>query len=309
MVVPPNQEYIISAPQAGLINKLNVAIGDTVVKGQSLAQLNSPSLLALQQQYLKAISEKHVALAGYQRDKKLHQEGVISKRRWLETRSRYNGVASEENESKQLLEIAGMSEGAIKTLAKTRRLGSYLDVQSPIAGAVLERMVAAGERVDMLAPLYRIANLETLWLEINIPQEKLANIKVGDRVQIENTNIIAQISLLGQSVNQRNQTVLARAIIEGQQAVRAGQTVNVQVIHLAEESAYKVPDAAIAQREGVAYVFVKQPQGFKVVPVKTIGKQGNYSIITGDLAGDETLAIKGAVALKAMWMGLGGDEE
>ena len=54
VVIPPTQEYIVSASQAGLITKLNVAIGDKVKKGDVLAQLNSPDLLTLQREYLKA---------------------------------------------------------------------------------------------------------------------------------------------------------------------------------------------------------------------------------------------------------------
>jgi cobalt-zinc-cadmium efflux system membrane fusion protein len=56
VVIPPTQEYIVSAPQAGIIAKLNAAIGDKVVKGQILAQLNSSDLLTLQRNILKPIA-------------------------------------------------------------------------------------------------------------------------------------------------------------------------------------------------------------------------------------------------------------
>ena len=53
VVIPPTQEYIVSASQAGLITKLNAAIGDKVKKGEVLAQLNSPDLLTMQRNILK----------------------------------------------------------------------------------------------------------------------------------------------------------------------------------------------------------------------------------------------------------------
>ena len=105
-----------------------------------------------------------------------------------------------------------MTDSEIDRLGKTHQLSSQLNVHSPISGIVMERMAVAGERIDILAPLYRIANLDELWLEINIPHERIGSIKVGDQVLIENTPISAEITLLGQSVNPENQTILARAV-------------------------------------------------------------------------------------------------
>jgi len=311
VVIPPSQEYIVSAAQAGLISKLNVTIGDSVEKDQVLAHINSPELLSLQRQLLKAKSEKHLAWIGYQRDKKLLQEGVISDRRWQESRNRYSSFLAEANEARQLLEIAGMSAKDIKQLTSSRRLSSQLNIHSPIKGVVLERMVVAGERLDILAPLYRIANLEQLWLEINIPQERMNLIKIGDQVLIENTDITATISLLGQSVNSQNQTVLARATINGSHsALRAGQNVNSQIIQSSDKPTFTVPNVAIAQSEGKAYLFIRNSTGFAVSPIEIIGKQQKNSVITGndDLKANVEIAIRGAVALKANWLGLGGGE-
>ena len=309
VVIPSTQEYIVSASQAGLITKLNAAMGDNVKKGEVIAQLNSPELLSMQRLYLKAVSEMQLGSLSYKRDKKLLEDGVIAERRWQETSSQYNAFVSEVNEHKQLLEIAGMTASEIDHLRKTRQLSGQLNVHSPITGTVIERMAIAGERVDILAPLYRIANLKELWLEINIPHERIDSIKVGDQVLIENTPIHAVITLLGQSVNPENQTLLARATIKGNQsAVRAGQTVNAQIIQSSENAVFKVPNAAIAQNEGKSFIFIRNQDGFKVGSITVLGKQGEESVISGDLTGDEDIAIKGAVALKANWLGLGGAE-
>ncbi len=311
VVIPPSQEYIVSAAQAGLINKLNVTIGDSVEKGQILAHINSPKLLSLQRQFLKARSEKQLAWARYQRDQKLLQEGVISQRRWQESRSHYNTFLAEANEAKQLLEIAGMSTKSIKKLARSRRLSSLLNVHAPIKGVVLERLVVAGERLDILAPLFRIANLERLWLEINVPQERISNINLGDKVTIDNTDVTAKITLLGQSVNLTKQSILARAVINGSHAdLRAGQNVNAQIIQTSEQPTFIVPNVAIAQREGKAYLFIRMASGFKVTPISVIGKQNNSAVIIGNnaLKAGTEIAIRGAAALKATWLGLGENE-
>jgi membrane fusion protein, heavy metal efflux system len=309
VVIPPTQEYIVSASQAGLIIKLNAGLGDKVKKGEVLAQLNSPDLLSMQRLYLKAVSDMQLSSLSYQRDKNLLRDGVIAERRWQETRSQYNVSVSEVNEHKQLLEIAGMTSSEIDRLGKTHQLSGLLSVHALISGTVIDRLAVAGERIDILAPLYRIANLNELWLEINIPHERIGSIKVGDQVLVENTPISAEITLLGQSVNPENQTLLARAAIKvSQSAVRAGQTVNTQIIQASKNAAFKVPNAAIAQNEGKSYIFIRNQDGFKISPITVIGKQGEESVISGDLIGDEDIAIKGAVALKANWLGLGSAE-
>ncbi|MGR8953289.1 MAG: efflux RND transporter periplasmic adaptor subunit [Gammaproteobacteria bacterium] len=314
VVVPPALDYLVSSSQSGLITQLYASIGDTVKKGQVLAELNSPDLLTLQREYLKAENALQLGLLSYQRDKKLFEEGVIPERRWQETRSEYHAFASEANEHRQLLEIAGMTDAEIKQLKSSHRLSSRLKVLSPIAGTVMERMGVAGSRVDMLAPLYRIADLSELWLEINIPQERAAEVKIGDSVLVENVEqqngaAAAKISLLSQNVNPENQTVLARAVIDGKQStIRPGQRINIRIIQKTSRPVFEVPNVAIAQHENKAYLFVRSQTGFSVVPVTVIGKEGEISIIEGNLTGSEEIAVKGAVALKANWLGLGSDE-
>jgi len=309
VVIPPSHDYVVSASAAGVINQLQAAVGDRVKKGAVLARISSPDLLMLQQQYLKASSDLQLSQTTYNRDKKMLDEGVIAERRWQETRSQHSTFVSAAHEARQLLAIAGMSEADIQQLSKTRRLNSALTVTAPISGVVLERMATTGQRIDNLAPLYRIANLDELWLEINIPQERIGSIQVGDQVAVDNTDLNARISLLGQSVNPENQTLLARAIIKGATlSVRPGQKITVQIIQPVENTAFQVPNAAIAQNQGKTFIFIRNEQGFRVAPVTVIGKQESDSIITGDLQGDEDIAVNGAVALKANWLGLGSEE-
>lgn len=310
VAIPPTQEYIVSATQAGFIEKLDAAIGDKVVKGQVLAQLNSPDLLTLQQAYLKAENTLQLVSAIYRRDKKLLAEGVISDRRWQETSSQYHAAVSEADGQKQLLEISGMTASELDQLGKKHRLSRQLNVRAPIAGVVMERIAVAGTHVDMMAPLYRIANLDELWLEIAIPQERIAGIKIGDRVMVENTAVNAKITLLGQSVNPENQTILARAVVVAKDTatLRAGQRLNTRIIQASDKATFKVPNGAIAQNEGKAFIFIRNQQGFSVTPITVVGKQDNESVISGELSGDEEIAVQGAVALKANWLGLGSGE-
>ena len=112
-----------------------------------------------------------------------------------------------------MLQLAGLTAADVKQLDSTGRLVSQISIRSPITGRVIERMAVSGTHVDPMSPLYRVANLDELWLEINIPQDYIDDIKIGDKVQVENTLVEAEIKVLGQSVNPENQTILSRAVI------------------------------------------------------------------------------------------------
>lgn len=306
VVIPPDQDYIISSAQAGVISKLNVAIGDRVTRGQVLAVVNSPGFLALQRQYLRALSEQQLAESIYRRDEKLLAEGVISNRRFEQTRTNYVIANSNANEAAQLLQLAGMSDAALKQLASRHRLSNTLTIRSPVNAVVLEKMVVVGMGINAQSPLYHIADIDRLWLDINIPQEHIGAIGIGDLVRIMNTSVTGKISLIGHIVNAQNQTVPTRAVIaNSQDQVRPGQSINTLIVKTLDRPAYQVSNEAISQRNGRSYLFIRNESGFLARPIRIVGLENGVSFIRGALTGNETIAIRGAIALKATWLGLG----
>ena len=307
--LPPMNEYIVSASQAGLINRVEVAMGMKIAKGQVLAQLQSPSLLGLQRDVLDAVTGYDLARAKLNRDTTLLNEGIIARMRFQETQSDYERYATALKEAEQVLAAAGVSAIDLNTLKQTRTLNSYMNVRSPIDGVVLERMVTAGQRVDVLAPLFRIGKLDELWLEIDMPQERMNEVRMGDRVRIENTNGTARITQIGQSVNPGSQSALVRGIIEGKlPSIRPGQNVNVQISHASTDRLFRLPIAALVNQEGKAYVFVRVPGGFAARPVAVASTEERNVVIHEGLRDGEQVAVQGVAALKASWTGIGSDE-
>ncbi len=304
--IPPANEYLVSTSQAGLVNHIAVAIGDEVTIGQPLATIKSPDLLALQRHHLKSVNDLRLARTEYRRDQKLYKEGVIADRRWIQTKTSYQVYQSHFNETRQLLEIAGIAEADIAALEKTHRMSGQLNIVSPIAGVVLQRMVSAGERIDALGALFRIANLQELWLDISIPQQRIDLVHIGDKVVIEGMDVSAKVFLMGKSVDEQNQTVLVRAVVEsGKENIRLGQSINARISQTSANPVYKVSNSALAQFRDKTYLFVRNAKGFKVQPVKVLGREEQESIITGEIADNSEIAIRGAVALKANFLGLG----
>lgn len=307
--LPPQNEYIVSAAQAGLVRRVEVALGVTIRRGQTLAQIQSPGLLVLQKDVLDAATNYNLAKAKLDRDATLLEEGIIAKMRFQETQSDYERYATSLREAEQTLAAAGAGAADIEALKKTRRLDSLMNVASPIDGVILERMATAGQRVDLLAPLFRVGRLDELWLEIDMPQERLPELRLGDAVRIENTPYTARIAHIGQSVSPGSQSALVRGVIDGRPAdIRPGQNVNVQISHASTDRLFRLPLAALANQEGKTYVFVRATGGFEARPVAVASTEERHVAIHEGLQGGEEVVTQGVAALKAAWTGIGGDE-
>jgi len=307
--LPPQNEYIVSAAQAGLVSRVDAALGVKIVKGQVLARIQSPSLLTLQRGVLDAVTGFNLAKAKLNRDTTLLEEGIIARMRFQETESDYERYATGLKEAEQILAAAGVSEAGIETLKKTRTLDSFMNVVAPIDGVILERLATAGQRVDLLAPLFRVGKLDELWLEIDMPQERLKELRLGDRVLLENTPYTARITAIGQSVSAGSQSALVRGVIEGRPAdIRPGQNVNVQISHASTDHLLRLPIAALVNHEGKTYVFVRANGGFAAKPVAVASTEERHVVIHEGLQGDEQVVTQGVAALKASWTGIGSDE-
>lgn len=304
VAVPNRQMRVVSAPQGGILSSLLVAEGERVTAGQVLAELRSPELVDTQGQYLESVTRLDLADSELKRDQQLHKEGVIAERRLLESQAKQRELATQVEQRRQLLALAGLSAADIDTLTRTQALGSTLPVRSPIAGVVLEQMVSTGQAVAAAEPLYRIAELNPLWVEIHVPVDRVEALQVGGRVLLPGIDGEGTIITIGRMVHPEDQGVLVRAeVSQGTERLRPGQFVEVQLSRAAGESGWRVPAAAVVRNAGAAYLFVAREGGFAALPVTVLAEEERSAVVTGDLGAEDQVAVSGVVALKAAWLG------
>lgn len=309
IVVPPQHEFLVSAPQAGLISRVDVALGTNVRAGQVLAELQSPSWVGQQRELLDAVTEFDLADRQLQRDQTLLDEGIIAKMRWQETKSRYDIAQTKLRQAEQVLTLSGMSEQRLHQLEQTRRLSESLELRSPIDGVLLERMAVAGQRVDILTPLFKVASLRELWLEIDMPQERVHEIRIGDRVTLDSPRIKARITQVSRNISPTSQSVLVRSVIEGRsQGVMPGQNVTVTIAHASTDNIVRLPISALVNHEGKQYMFVRVPAGFEARKVAVASVEARDVIVHEGLQPGECVVIQGTAALKASWLGIGEEQ-
>jgi cobalt-zinc-cadmium efflux system membrane fusion protein len=304
VAIPPQQARIVAAPRGGLVTALDAAVGDEVQAGQVLAHIESPELVGLQRELLQASTQLRLAETELKRDQQLFKEGIIAERRYLETRSRHDEAAALVEERRQVLQLAGVAPEEVAALERSRTMTSTLEVRSPIAGVVVETQAALGERVSDSQPLYRVAQMEPLWLEINAPLNRLKGIQPGGAVEIPCERGEARVALVGRNVDPTNQTVMVRAEVkDSSPCLRPGQFVEVRLRLSSTKREFRVPSGAVTRIGDTTLVFVHEAAGFFSVPVEVSAREGEFSVVTGELSAGEEVATSGIAALKAAWSG------
>ena len=316
IVVPVDQARIISAPQSGLIDQMLVATGQRVKQGQALAHLSSPDLVALQRDHLQALSQQRLSQNSLNRDAELYKDGIIAERRYLTSESNHAEVSALLAERRQALKLSGMSPQAIKSLETNGSYTNGITLSAPIDGIVLEQMITAGQRVDSAMPIYRIAKLSPLWLEIHAPTQALSNIQLGMKVRVLNSEASGKVIAIVPNINKLDQTALVRVLISsGTASLAPGQLVEAEIAQpiTHQSNSFSVAKSTIVQindgkNANQTLVFIQTKDGFEARKIKVLNNAGTQAFVTGDFAGNERVVTSGTAALKAKLQGIGGGE-
>jgi RND family efflux transporter MFP subunit len=307
VVIPATQLRVISAPLAGLVEAVLVATNQGVRRGQVVARMASPGLADVQHTYLQASAQHQLAVSAAARDEKLFEEGIIAQSRLETARSRQQEVAADLAERTQALKAAGMSADAITRLRGGRAVGTGIDLVAPTDGMVLEQMAVPGQRLEAAAPLLKIAKLEPLWLEIQVPVDRVGAVAIDSLVRVPALEVSGRVIAIGRAVAGSTQTLAVRAEIrKGAERLRAGQLVEAVLAGAGGSGVWSVPAGAIARNNGRALVYVEAPGGFVAQPVQVVEEAGGAVLVAAPFKGGERVAVKGVATLKAIEAGIGG---
>ncbi len=308
VVIPGNQLFTVSTPLAAMVEQTLVGVGDSVSKGQVLATLQSPALAEAQRGLLQAYTQSQLAKENLLRDEQLWKDGIISESRLRATQSQQREANAATSERKQALKLSGMTDAAIEHLQSGNNLSSVLSLTSPIEGVILEKTASAGQRLEAAIPLFKVAKLEPLALEIQIPLASARYLKVGSAVTIPAFGAKGKLNAIGSSLSGGNQTILVRALInEGAANLRPGQFVEATIAtQNSSSSQWNIPNSALSRLDNKIVVFVKTQNGFRTEEIFVVHEGAQNSVVSGTFKGDEQIADQGISALKSSAMGIGG---
>ena len=313
VVLPSSHEQVVSAPLAGLVDRVLVAENDTVKAGQPLLRLVSPELGELQLKLLEATSKSRLSQKTLQRERALYAEGIIPERRVQEAENAAEEDRARVQQAETALRLAGLDAASIKKIGGGGTLQDGLTVHAKMAGAVMGLDVKPGQRVAQTDALMRLADTRQLWLDIQLPADRRTQVAIkGGQILVVGRDATATPMSLGTMVGD-NQTVTLRAqVTKGAALLRPGEVVQAQVPFAAGAGAREVADSwavpvpAVVRQGDKAYVFVRTPKGFLAQQVTVLNSAGSAVQVQGPLKAGQDIAVTSVIALKAAWLGKSG---
>lgn len=193
--IQPEIEVKIASMVSGEIIALNVKEGQVVKKGDLLVKINPDlytsgldrsvaNLAGTKASLSQSDASFKEAKANYERNKTLYDKGVISKSDWDKAISTYEVAKA----TKQSAYYNVQSASASVTEAKDN-LGRTT-IYSPADGTISVLNVELGERVlgtQQMAgtELLRVANLNNMEVEVDVNENDIVKIKIGDEANVE----------------------------------------------------------------------------------------------------------------------------
>ena len=258
----------------------NVAVnylGETVERGQVLFDIYSPELVATQTEYLHAVHYAERLDASRFPDVASRARSLVESAR---TRLRYWDVTDEQ----------------IATLEQEEAPRRTLSVVSPVTGVVVEKVDEAldGMHVQPGMNLYKLADLTTIWVDVEIFEHQVQAMRIGQRAEVELPYLPGRpytgfVRYLYPHFNQETRTMtVSIELANPDLMLRAGMYANVTFDVPVARNALTVPEEAVIRSGARDLVVLELSPGlFRVVDV-TLGAGGDgvWEIVEGISDGD-----------------------
>lgn len=262
--------YIVQTRVPGFVERLNVrAVGDPVSKGQKLAEVYAPELLAAQQEYL--------ALLDY------------------EGSSVTAGLAQS---ALNRLRLLGMSPAEIAHIGKSKTPSARFGIYAPATGVITELGVREGGQLMPGASLMQITDLSGVWLLAEVPERDVARVKLGAPVELvlqglPNEVFNGKVSYLYPTLDATARTLRVRVELNNRDGkLRPGMYGNVMLAGKTYE-ALGVPSESVIATGKRKVVIVKEESGFRPVEVETGQDKAGHTEILGGLKAGEQVVVSG----------------
>ncbi|WP_330441480.1 efflux RND transporter periplasmic adaptor subunit [Flavobacterium sp. C4GT6] len=265
----------------GRIEKLNVNFtGEEVRKGQLLATIYAPNLIAAQQELLTAskLKESQPAL--------------------------YKAVRNK-------LKLWKLSESLIDQIENSGKIRENFPVYATVSGTVFQKMAEEGDYVKQGQPIVKVSDLGTVWAMFDAYERQISQLEEGQKITVTanaypDKEFEATVSFIDPTLNSKSRTVSVRANLNNKEdLLKPGMFVTAKVNMSkadAMETNITVPATAVMWTGERSLVYVKTNPNEPVFEMRevTLGpKYGEVYTITEGLSSGEEIVTNGTFTIDA----------
>ena len=266
----------ITTKAAGWIERLNVAAtGDPVRKGEVLAEIYAPDLVAAEEEYLVA-----ARMAGA-------MGGMV-----------HGDPAALTAASLERLRALDVPEDEIARLRKTGKAARRIAVRAPADGIVIEKPVQEGMRIEPGQALYKTADLSDVWLIAEVQEQDLGLIHPGQKAEAQfiafpGKSFAGTVEFIYPTLSPETRTARVRIVIPNpDQALRAAMYASVAIaVPAADQPVLAIPASAVIDSGARQVVLIDRGEGrFEPRPVHLGTQAGDWiEVIDGVKAGERVV--------------------
>lgn len=326
----------VSSRVPGIAWWVSKSVGESVKKGEMLALIDAAEVGKAKSEFLLALSQVDQKNRSLELVETLIREGVHKEgnRQQLEAKAAVseaetrllsaqqalmnlgfpipNGIAKlSPRQQASAVQFLGLPQNLIQQLSQQVASGNLLPIRAPFDGSVISREVVAGEAVDSAKPLFVIADTTRMWLTLNMRQDEMRYIKLGQKVMFkigdQPEEAEGLISWISTTVDEKTRTVKVRADLPNPDGVLRANTFGTGRIILREEkNAITVPSEAMQWEGDCIILFVRDKNYFKkdalkffhVRKVRPGAKDEKYTEILAGVLPGEVVATRGSAMLR-----------
>jgi Cu(I)/Ag(I) efflux system membrane fusion protein len=242
--------------------------GDFVEQGQILFDYYSPELVAAQEDYLLAL--KGNTLLSVKGSRSLIESAQLKMR------------------------LLGIPEKVINTITQSRKSIKQIPIYAPSNGTVTKLDVRKGMYITPATVLYSIADLSSVWIEVDVFEHQLNWVKIGDRATINiealtNKTWQGKVNYIYPELSEMTRTLRVRLVFDNKAGhFKPNMFADVR-IHGKTQQRLVIPnEAIILSADGSRVVKQVAKERYQPVAIKIgIKSQGKTEILSGLKAGDK----------------------
>jgi len=283
-IVASDQNINLRPELGGTIKRIFVKEGQKVSKGQTLIQLDA-SMLTDKVNELK--TQLSLATTTYERQQRLWEQKIGSEMQYL-------GAKTQKEALERSLNSLNTQIGKMK-------------VKAPFSGVIDQIYAKTGELSSPQMPVIRLINLNKMYLEADVPETYLRNIKKGIPVLIDFVSIgkttPGKISEVGNFINPNNRSFKIKIVLSNKDhQIKPNLLADIRINDFSAKGIVLPSNLIQMNQKGEQFVFAVEKDSLSTKVSKKILELGhsynNEVLIVNGLKVNETLVNKGGKFIK-----------
>lgn len=296
--VPPQNIVSVSVPLGGYLKGTKLLPGMYVRQGESIATVEDPQYIQLQQDYLTARARFAFLDSEYIRQRELNKGKAASDKVFQQAEADYNAQKVLINALAQRLKLVGIEPSRLNE----NNISRSVSIHAPINGYVSKVNVNIGKYVSPTEVLFELINPTDIHLSLKVFEKDLDKLFIGQKLVAYTNNepdkkYNCEIILISRDLSTDHAAEVHCHFEEYDKKLLPGMYMNA-VLQVANNRTWALPEGAVVRFENKHYIFLAKGNKYTMTEVKTGESELGYvEILEGENFKGQDIVIKNAYSI------------